>query len=1021
MFHLRTRLVRQVMAIFAVLVLGAAFAVPGFESQVAYAETCGKTSDYLAVWEVQGSGDTSPYDGQRVSDLRGVVTADFQKGTGGPYEAWGFFIQAHETDCDASTSDGVFVYTGSSSVNVSVGDLVEIDRADIDEYQGPDSFIWDDTLTEVVCSRGCAVSTLQSNYDLPPVEDYNPPTNDADAHTYNEAREGMLMTVSVDSTVIAPSNTYNELVMLRGSGMDRLHHDDGAYGHRIIVDGDGVSSASCGQEGLGYIKTFDTVTAGSAYGPLTYNFNTYKIHQDDDTSCLSVSAGDDSSYDPADNPPPADDSVTLTVASFNAWNFFDAQDDNEKSDEVLTQTEFEHLSAKRAAAICDANGLNLPLIIGLQEVENDIVLQKLTSDIESACGVTYNYHTLAGPDDRSIEVSFLTRADRVNVISVNDRQGCSSTDWGVDYETSDHPPDVTCEGSTPYYLHNRVPLHLEAQITLDGSAQTVHVINNHFKSKLGSSACSASDCTDWRVEEAQHVDSLVDGILASDPGAYIVVMGDLNDYYHSDPLDQLDPTYGVLTNVWSDLSSTSTGQGTITRYSYLYNGISQTLDHTLVSDALNDLPRVVSPRHVNADWPGSHTGDSSMFRSSDHDPLLVAFDFTGTGGSTDNPPSVSITNPADGATVSDVVSVTADATDDNGVSQVEFFVDGGSIGVDSDGSDGWTASWDTTAYEDGSHSVSATATDTAGQTATDSVSVTVDNGTTDNPPSVSITNPADGATVSDVVSVTADATDDNGVSQVEFFVDGGSIGVDSDGSDGWTASWDTTAYEDGSHYVSASATDTAGQTASDSVSVTVDNLNDPPSASFTYACSGLTCDFDGSGSSDPDGSISSYAWDFGDGNTGSGVTVSHAYSVEGTYMVTLTVTDDEGATDSQSQEVTVSESVIGMHIGDLDGNSINNGSTWAAEVIITVHDGDHNLVADATVSGTWSGGASGTASCVTDANGQCTVSVSGIPKRNGTVTFTVTDVTHADLSYDSSANHDPDGDSDGTSITLAKP
>ncbi len=61
------------------------------------------------------------------------------------------------------------------------------------------------------------------------------------------------------------------------------------------------------------------------------------------------------------------------------------------------------------------------------------------------------------------------------------------------------------------------------------------------------------------------------------------------------------------------------------------------------------------------------------------------------------------------------------------------------------------------------------------------------------------------------------------------------------------------------------------------------------------------------------------------------------------------------------------------------------------------------------MSGSWSGDASGSASCVTDANGQCTVSVSGIPKRSGTVAFTVADMTHSDLSYDSSVNHDPDG------------
>jgi N-acetylmuramoyl-L-alanine amidase len=97
------------------------------------------------------------------------------------------------------------------------------------------------------------------------------------------------------------------------------------------------------------------------------------------------------------------------------------------------------------------------------------------------------------------------------------------------------------------------------------------------------------------------------------------------------------------------------------------------------------------------------------------------------GASGDVPPSVSITNPADGDTVSGSVTLTADATDDGGVAQVEFFVDGSAIGTDADGSDGWSAAWDTAAYTEGSHEVTATATDTAGQTASDSVSVTVDN------------------------------------------------------------------------------------------------------------------------------------------------------------------------------------------------------------------------------------------------------------------------------------------------------
>ncbi len=79
--------------------------------------------------------------------------------------------------------------------------------------------------------------------------------------------------------------------------------------------------------------------------------------------------------------------------------------------------------------------------------------------------------------------------------------------------------------------------------------------------------------------------------------------------------------------------------------------------------------------------------------------------------------------------------------------------------------------------------------------------------------------------------------------------------------------------------------------------------NNPPTASFTASCTDLTCSFDGTGSSDPDGDALTYSWDFGDGASGSGSTASHTYASGGTYTVTLTVDDGNGGTDSASQTV----------------------------------------------------------------------------------------------------------------------
>ena len=170
--------------------------------------------------------------------------------------------------------------------------------------------------------------------------------------------------------------------------------------------------------------------------------------------------------------------------------------------------------------------------------------------------------------------------------------------------------------------------------------------------------------------------------------------------------------------------------------------------------------------------------------------------------------------------------------------------------------------------------------------------------------------------------------------------------------------------------------------------------NSPPTASFTLSCTDLSCDFDGSGSTDSDGSITSYAWDFGDGNASSGVAVSHTYTAGGTYTVTLTVTDDDGATDSDTQSVTVNDPASNnppaasftFSCTDLSCDFDGSGST----------DGDGSIASYA-----WDFG---------DGNTSSGVAVSHTYTAGGTYTVTLT-VT------------DDDGatDSDAQSVTASEP
>jgi len=115
----------------------------------------------------------------------------------------------------------------------------------------------------------------------------------------------------------------------------------------------------------------------------------------------------------------------------------------------------------------------------------------------------------------------------------------------------------------------------------------------------------------------------------------------------------------------------------------------------------------------------------------------------------------------------------------------------------------------------------------------------------------------------------------------------------------------------GTYGVTLTVTDSDGLTARARHTLQISEpipLNQPPTAAIsgpaTVAVS-QTVQFDGSGSSDSDGTIVNYAWDLGDGNTGSGITATHAYTQAGSYKVTLTVTDDGGLTASATYDIQI--------------------------------------------------------------------------------------------------------------------
>jgi hypothetical protein len=336
-------------------------------------------------------------------------------------------------------------------------------------------------------------------------------------------------------------------------------------------------------------------------------------------------------------------------------------------------------------------------------------------------------------------------------------------------------------------------------------------------------------------------------------------------------------------------------------------------------------------------------------------------------------------------------------------------------------------------------------------------------GVVDTPPDVSIDSPANDSTVIGSVSVlisASDAEDAEGALTVEWNVDGGAWqpAIHSSGTT-YEASWDSTTVGDGPHTLNARAIDSASNVGTDSNDVIVDNVPDvqtvyvdsivmsvvPDGRAFNHAEAVVTIvDQNGApfGGATVTGSFSGDSADGGLSQTtdGSGQATFLSSSVKKgknwTFCVdnvsaagydyipseNVETCDSTGTTEpTPTPTPTPGPGTGSIHIGDLDGTGTPVRTKWQATVTILVHDQDEAEVANAVVTGTWSGGATGIAECTTDANGTCEVVKNNLKDSVSSVTFAVDSVALSGYTYSASANHDPDGSSNGTTITVSRP
>ncbi|MBW9109505.1 ExeM/NucH family extracellular endonuclease [Microbacterium ureisolvens] len=653
----------------------------------------------VTIGSVQGSGAASPIQGQDVL-IEGVVVGDFQ--TGG-YD--GYYVQ-DAGDGDPATSDGIFVYApGGAAVNP--GDSVSV-AGEVAEYYGLTQVVAGDV---EVCATGQALPTA-AELTLPATTAQREalegtyvtlPQNLAIGETFEYGRFGTITltngrldqpTAVVEpgaaANALAAANLENSITLDDGRGSqnpDPALHPDGAVFtlEHSFRSGDLVQNAN---------------------GVLDYRFDTWGVQPTEgaDFTLANARTG------------VPDVGGDLKISSFNVLNYFTTIDptptndrDDDRTRGADSEEEFQRQQDKIVAALADIDAD----VFGLLEIENNGTAVKALADaLNAKVGAgTYVPVTTGVIGTDAIATALIYKPSTVTPVG-----GYQLMTSAVDPTWSDdrHRPGLT------------------QRFAASASGDEFVVSVNHLKSK--GSACAESpdlkdgqgNCSASRTAAAKALTNWLNTTVAPDGRA--IVIGDLNSYDHEDSID------AFVAGGFTDLEKQFNGEHA---YSYVFDGQLGYLDYALAQPALTADVSGVEAWHINSDEPSLIDYDMSFkqpaqdalyapdpYRSSDHDPVIVGLNLT---------PD----------TTAPTIEVTADPElvwpPNNGMRTIEFTIDAaddrGEVSVElTEVSDtGARASW--TQVDDDTFEVKAvfgavyrftwTATDAAGNTATDTAEVVV--------------------------------------------------------------------------------------------------------------------------------------------------------------------------------------------------------------------------------------------------------------------------------------------------------